>query len=242
MGNLRNITEIYAKFSLFFFPCYAVLSFAFNYMYFYVLGIDLEKIPLSSLDYIMSFNIFGLTLAVTLLTQTSALLLGFYRGKQECLTLSNADEQARQSHFKRAKRERIFLSIISACSVFLCAAILYNFDIIHMNFVLLMPFAFASLIFSNLKKEISFPLAIFITLLLFTLNGAKSDAISNYNSAIPETEINSTTCTIMRIFEKGFLVKEKETQNILFITEQNIKINYTTPKYVIKYNERMNSK
>lgn len=242
MGNLRSISELYAKFSLIFFPCYAILSFAFNYMYFYVLGIDLEKIPLSSLDYIMSFNIFGLTLAVGLISQTIGLCWGVSSGEQECSALRTADEEIKQQYFNKENRERKIFLVLSSIIACLFVILYYNFGILRTNFVLIMPIIATIIPISNLTKEMSFILLIFLSLLSYTLNTAKSSAISNYNSPVPEIEINNNTYTIMRIFENGFLVKEKETKNILYITEQGVKINYAIPEKVIQYNEFINSK
>ena len=127
MGNLRSISEIYAKFSLIFFPCYAILSFAFNYMYFYVLDIDLEKIPLSALDYTMSFNILGPTLAAGLISQAIGLCWGVFSGNKECSALSTAGEAVKQRYFKKIKRDRIVFLIISVSSVCLFTILLYQF-------------------------------------------------------------------------------------------------------------------
>lgn len=237
MGNLRSISEIYAKFSLIFFPCYAILSFAFNYMYFYVLDIDLEKIPLSSLDYIMSFNIFGPTLAVGLISQAIGLFWGVSSGEQECLALRTANEEIKLKHFIKEKRKRMLFLVLSSISALFFVIIFYKFGILRTDFIFLMPLIATLILISNLTKELSFIILIFLSLLAYTLNTAKSSAVSNYNISIPEIELNNNTYTAMRIFENGFLVKDLETKKILYITEQGVKITYNIPKKITSYNE-----
>lgn len=151
-------------------------------------------------------------------------------------------KKKKQQYFNKEKRKRNIVLVLSSIIAYLFVIIIYNFGILRTNFILLMPFIATIILISNLTKEMSFILLIFLCSLSYTLNTAKSSAISNYNNPVPEIEINNNTYTIMRIFENGFLVKEKETKNILYITEQGVKINYAIPEKIIQYNEFINSK
>lgn len=190
-----------------------VSSFAYNFCYFYVLGIDLGRVPFTWTDYLTSINIIYWHLCIFTVSYTSWAIFGHLTSNEDTYSLLSSKKS-------KTKTITIFACILSALFTAVKNMLEFGIYAIPISYTFIpIIIAIAILVNKNIINKYYILYALFSIIVFFT-SKAQLDAIQTYCNSEEVIYINGkSSYYLIRPIEKGYIVKIISDNTLLFINE-----------------------
>ena len=178
-----------------------VLSFAYNLIYFFVLGIDIGLVPLTLADYILTAQIYTNSLVY--------IAIGILLGMME---VQNNDKNIpKVSRAKKIRQRLLLLFLVVLCFYMLYMNLYQSFiiNIYHiaplLGLVFLIP-----LLLPKKNKLIRIALVVFFGMALYFGDIAKRNMKDSFLSSNYYLHEGGKKYKLLRTFEQGFLITDED--------------------------------
>ena len=200
---------------------YFGISLVYNFVYFYMLGIDMRKIPFSWIDYTMSVSFIGPQMLYYAFIFSCGIIVAILFRKDGCCSGKTA---------KYSRKMIVFISmmviviIISAVKNYMSHG-LYGISI---GYTFAPVFLFLIVTNNRIIKEYYVWLLIAFVVFIFA-SKAQNEAIKDYCDNTTHIDIGDNGSYILiRSFDKGYVLKNIDSNRMLYISDNsNKKIDVT---------------
>lgn len=221
-------------------PAFLCISFLFNYFYFFALEIPFEKVPLSTIDYIVSINALIPTISICCISYLLTIAIPNFKHKR-------IENNIRTRQSLKDEADIITSAIIIIFILVLVSVINLTrpTSIFNLNpFFLSTPFILIFLIidlkfnFDNFIAKslifiiVNFPFVIKSSINLASENYTSSESyniLNNHNITSAKISISGNEYVVMRSFNSGFLLRVPNKKELVFLTVSGQKINFKLP-------------
>lgn len=203
-----------------------ILSFTYNIIYFFVLGIDIGLVPLTLADYALTAKVY--------ISSIVSIVVAFFIGR---MGRENSNQNIPKVSLAKKIGQILFLLILVVLCLFVVCMNLYqafSINIYHINpmlgLIVMIP-----LFYFNRNNRINILLLFSILMLFYFVDITKKRMVNSFLSNNYYLDKGNKKYKLLRTFEQGFLVADKDYHVSFLYLDGESKIEFQSNEEIIKY-------